>query len=94
MSDVILRSSVRTQVTVHRLVDGLAAYGARVAKRSRREQTGQDILEYAGMLALVALIIAAVIAVHIPTKVGDAVSSAVTSILGGGGGGGGTTTTP
>lgn len=84
-TELTLRAAAKAQVT-------LWGAGERVAARLRREQTGQDVIEYAGMIVLVAAIIVAVIQIGLPGKVSNAVSKAVNSIFGGGSGGGGAST--
>ena len=59
-----------------------AAKGARrVGDRLRREQTGQDVLEYAGMVVLVAAVIVLLFSLHVPTTVAQAVRNAVNAIV-------------
>lgn len=61
------------------------ASGARVAAdRLRREQRGQDLVEYGGILILIAAIIAALFAIGIPGDIKTFVSSAVNDIIGSG----------
>jgi Flp pilus assembly pilin Flp len=92
MTDLTLRAATRAQLTLSDVGDQLLVRMQRAAERLRREQTGQDVIEYAGMVVLVAAIIVAIIQIGIPGKVGTAVSKAVTSIFGGGGGSGSTST--
>lgn len=54
--------------------------------RRLSSQSGQDTIEWAGALVVVALIVAALIAVGIPTSVADAVECNVKKVLTGGGG--------
>jgi hypothetical protein len=58
-----------------------ASCAARVGDRLRREQTGQDVLEYAGMIVLVAALVAVLFELHVPHTISQAVSSAVNSIV-------------
>ena len=61
------------------------ASGARQAtERLRREQRGQDLIEYGGILILIAAIIAALFAIGIPGDIKTFVSSAVNNIIGSG----------
>ncbi|HET6864728.1 MAG TPA: hypothetical protein VFH80_02355 [Solirubrobacteraceae bacterium] len=61
------------------------AYGAtRAAARLSRDQRGQDLIEYGGILILVAAIIAAMFQLGIVSDVKSFVSSAVNNIIGSG----------
>jgi Flp pilus assembly pilin Flp len=60
------------------------AAGSRRAAKRLRDPSGQDLVEYGGILILVAAIIAALFAIHIPTDISNFVSSAVDSIVGNG----------
>lgn len=62
----------------------LGAGSRRVADRLRREQRGQDLVEYGGILILVAAIIAALFTIGIPGDISKFVSSAVNGIVGSG----------
>jgi Flp pilus assembly pilin Flp len=53
----------------------------RVGNRLRREQTGQDVLEYAGMIVLIAIVIGLLFSLNIPSTVATAVAHAVNSIV-------------
>jgi Flp pilus assembly pilin Flp len=70
--------------------DHARSAGARImrvrVRRAAREQRGQDVIEYAGMLVLVAAVILALLQLGIAGHVHDAVQSAVNTILGHGGG--------
>lgn len=85
MSDLTLQLVVRAQVTGRALARSAAkpvARGAsRVAHRLHREQTGQDVLEYAGMIVLVAAVIALLFTLDLPQKVASAIASAVNSVF-------------
>lgn len=48
-------------------------------------ESGQDLVEYAGLLAIIALIVAALFMLGIPSIVAHAVSHAVDAIVGGSG---------
>ena len=68
-----------------RLVAAKFAPGSRRAmERLRREQRGQDLVEYGGILILVAAIIAALFAIGIPGDISKFVSTAVNNIVGSG----------
>lgn len=75
MSDIVLSAASKTQVTLHDLQRTLA----RAATRLQRNESGQDLIEYAGILAVVAIIIAALIAVA--PNVASAITSAVGKII-------------
>jgi hypothetical protein len=62
------------------------AVPARAGRRGRRAQAGQDLIEYAGMLVLVAAVFVALWQLGIPGHVKDVVDSAVHTVLGSGGG--------
>ena len=61
--------SIRTAVAIQNLVDRL------------REERGQTAVEYAGILALIAVIFAALFLADIDGKIKDAVGPAVDKIL-------------
>jgi hypothetical protein len=91
MSNLMLRTASRSTVELHDAVQRLANYMHRAVARVQREQTGQDMVEYAGVLLVVSVIIAAVAATGvwqplisgIGTLVGDVIHG--TSGKGGGG---------
>ncbi len=60
MSDLILRSATRTELVRYRAAEAIVDYARRVVQRARAEQTGQDMVEYAGVLVVVAVLIGAV----------------------------------
>ncbi len=60
------------------------ASGSRRAAERLRDPSGQDLIEYGGILILVAAIIAALLATGIVGDVKNFVSSAVNNIVGGG----------
>ena len=93
MSDLVIRATTSAQVTLYRLPAQLAAYARRAVDRLEREQTGQDLIEYAGILVVVAAVIVALITLepHIKTAITTAVNSIVSPS---GGSGSGTGTTP
>jgi Flp pilus assembly pilin Flp len=85
MSDLTLHTVSRIQVNLYAARHAVAAhFGAgahRVAERFRREQTGQDVLEYTGLIVFVAAIIALMFAIQLPQKVAEAVVSAANSVF-------------
>ena len=60
----------------------LGAGSRRTAERLHREQRGQDLIEYGGILILVAAIITALLATGIVGDVANFVKSAVNGIIG------------
>jgi Flp pilus assembly pilin Flp len=60
----------------------LASGSRQAAERLRREQSGQDLIEYGGILILVAAIIAALLATGIVGDVATFVKTAVNNIIG------------
>ncbi|MBV8998502.1 MAG: hypothetical protein JO304_05555 [Solirubrobacterales bacterium] len=84
MSDLILNLAARARVARHATAQTLAAAARHAARqaadRFTREQTGQDMVEYAGVLLVVGIIVAAVVASPIGNMVSDAVSSLVNDI--------------
>jgi len=53
---------------------------AAMAKRLRVNESGQDIVEYAGMLAIIALVVVAIMALGLPGIISGALKGAVNSI--------------
>jgi Flp pilus assembly pilin Flp len=83
VSDLILRTATRAQVELHDAPRALASGARRSLARLRREQTGQDMIEYAGVLLVVAIIIAAVVGSPIGSIISNGVTSLVSDVLGG-----------
>lgn len=83
MSDLILRSAVKTRLTAYGAASGLVRRAQKAAARFRREQTGQDLVEYGGVLLVVALIIGAIIATDLPTHIANLIKSAVDNVFSG-----------
>jgi Flp pilus assembly pilin Flp len=69
INDVTLRTAVAVQNFAHDAVQRL------------KDEEGQTAVEYAGIIALLAVIFAALFAVDIPKKIGDAVGPAIEDIL-------------
>lgn len=61
---------------------GLASGSRRATERLRRDQRGQDLVEYAGILILVAAIIAALFSLGIVSDIATFVKTAVNNIIG------------
>jgi Flp pilus assembly pilin Flp len=74
MQDITIRTTVAVQNFLARLRD---------------DEEGQAAVEYAGILAVIALIFVALFALGLDSTISNAVRDAVNSILGNGGGGGG-----
>jgi Flp pilus assembly pilin Flp len=87
MSQLILNIVTRARVARYSVADAITASAHHAARRAfervTREQTGQDMVEYAGVLLVVAIIVAAVVASPIGGDVKDAVSSLISSITNG-----------
>lgn len=81
MSELTIRAVVYAKVTGRRLTRSVARGAGRAADRFRREQTGQDVLEYVGMIVLIAAVIALLFTLNLPTKVADAIASAINSVF-------------
>jgi Flp pilus assembly pilin Flp len=81
VSDLTIHTAARIQVAAHTARQAVAGYAVRAADRFRREQTGQDVLEYAGMIVLVALVIFLIFQLQLPQAVQKAVTSAANSIF-------------
>jgi Flp pilus assembly pilin Flp len=62
-----------------------AAYVQTLAVTLRNDEEGQTAVEYAGILAVIALIFVALFALNLDTTISNAVKDAVNSILGKGG---------
>lgn len=77
MSDIILRSSARTQVELHNLVDHVKG----MVERLTDEERGQDTIEYIGVLAVVAVVIGVLLAV-VP-KLFPTISSGASKLVNG-----------
>lgn len=83
MSDLILRNTVRAQSTLHSIPSAARTLCHRAAERFRREQTGQDMVEYGGVLLVVAIIVAAVAASPIGTTISTNVTTLVNDVFSG-----------
>jgi Flp pilus assembly pilin Flp len=83
MSELILRTAVVTRVTAFSMAQALAGAAHQAGERFRREQTGQDMVEYGGVLLLVALIVGALIASQIPQHVAGLLKAAVDNVFSG-----------
>ena len=70
INDLTIRTAVVVQNFVHD-----------AAERLKDDEEGQTAVEYAGIIALIAVIFALLFAVNIPQKIKDAVGPAVDDIL-------------
>ncbi len=77
MSDFIIHTHIKLQSFSRAMTAGLAE----AAERLRRED-GQDLVEYGGLLILVAAIIGALLTAGIVSDFGSYVTPAVKSIFG------------
>lgn len=53
-------------------------------RRRLASASGQDIIEYVGILAIIAVVVAAILMLHLPSVIGNALDDAVKSITGSG----------
>jgi Flp pilus assembly pilin Flp len=83
MSDLMLRTAVITRVNAYSMVHAVARSAQAVVERFQREQTGQDMVEYGGILLVVALVIAAMISLNVPHHIASLVSSAADNVFSG-----------
>jgi Flp pilus assembly pilin Flp len=81
MSDLILHIATRAQVARYSAVQAISATAGRAYQRFTREQSGQDMVEYAGVLLIVALIIAAVAASPLGDTIKNGISGLVNDVL-------------
>jgi Flp pilus assembly pilin Flp len=85
MSDLTLNAvtsfQVNKRVARQAVVNGVRRTAGRVADRFRREQTGQDVLEYSGMVVLIAGIIVLFFGMGLQNIIASAVVNAVNSIF-------------
>lgn len=83
MSEFILRKTVGAHIALSSAANMLVTATAQAAERFRREQTGQDLLEYGGVLAIVALVIGALYATSFWNDVASTIHTTVTNIVSG-----------
>jgi hypothetical protein len=81
MSDLTLHTVVRSQVALRSARQALAAGARRAGQRLTREQTGQDVLEYTGLIVFVAAAVALMFGLDIPQKIVEAMASAMNSVF-------------
>jgi Flp pilus assembly pilin Flp len=80
MSNLILRSASRAQAAHDTASQMLVSYAQGLVERLRREQTGQDMVEYAGVLLIVAAIIAGALA--LANGIGQTIAHDITTEIG------------
>jgi Flp pilus assembly pilin Flp len=86
MRDPILRVTARTHVALAAARQELPERLARMV-RTLRDQSGQDIVEYGGILVLVAAILAVLITqTNIPSTIASDISKEINNIFSTGGG--------
>ena len=83
MSDLILRTAVKSRVTAHGAASALARLANAAAVRLQREQTGQDMVEYGGIMLVIAVIIGAMVTTGLPGHIVSLVKSAVDNVFNG-----------
>ena len=83
MSDLMLRTAVITRVTVFSMAHALAGAAHQAGERFRREQTGQDMVEYGGVLLLIALVVGALIQSTLPNHVAGLIKAAADNVFSG-----------
>jgi Flp pilus assembly pilin Flp len=83
MSEFILRKTVGAHVALSSASNMLASYAHQAAERFRREQTGQDLIEYGGVLAIIALVIGALYATGFWTTISSAITTTAGNIVSG-----------
>jgi Flp pilus assembly pilin Flp len=88
MSDLILHAAIRSRAQLHAVGQRLADYAGRAAERFRREQTGQDMVEYAGVLLVVSVIIALIAVSGAWSALDKGITNLVNDVLSGKKGGG------
>ncbi len=87
MRDPILRATARTHVA---LIEARREFPERIARmvRALRDQAGQDIVEYGGILVLVAAILTVLITqTNIPSTIASDISKEINNIFSTGGSG-------
>jgi Flp pilus assembly pilin Flp len=83
MSDLILRTATRSRIELRAVAHRLAESAGRAVRRFQREQTGQDMVEYAGVLLVISVIIAAVSATGVWSPLVSGIGSLINDVVGG-----------
>jgi len=81
MSDFTLNTVARLQVAKQTAGDAMVTGMRRAVERFRREQTGQDVLEYSGLIVFVAIVIGLLFTIKVPENVGTAVANAFNAVF-------------
>jgi Flp pilus assembly pilin Flp len=81
MSDFTLNTVARLQVAKQAAAGAMVTGARRAAERFRREQTGQDVLEYSGLVVFVAIIVGLLFTINVPQNVADAFASGVNTFF-------------
>lgn len=77
MSDIMISTASRAQVAYYSFTQKLVEY----AKRLEREQVGQGMVEYGGVILIIALIIATVFASGLDNTISSKVQSMVNHVF-------------
>ncbi len=80
MFEVLVSARIGYRFAATRFASG----ARRAAERLSSEERGQDLIEYGGILILIAAIIAALFAIGIPGDISTFVKTAVNNIIGSG----------
>ncbi|MBV8999717.1 MAG: hypothetical protein JO304_11690 [Solirubrobacterales bacterium] len=83
MSDLILRTATRSRIELRSVAQRLAESAGRAVTRFQREQTGQDMVEYAGVLLVISVIIAAVSATGVWSGLVSGIGTLINDVIGG-----------
>jgi len=81
MSDLMQRTAIRSRIELHAAAHRLAEYAHRAAERFQREQTGQDMVEYAGVLLVVSVIIALIAATGVWQPLATGIGTLIGDVL-------------
>ena len=81
MSDLMLQKSVQTKLVLVAVSAALTGYVRSLAARVGPDESGQDLVEYAGIIILVAIIIGAIGISPLGSLIGNTISSKITSIV-------------
>lgn len=84
MSDLVLRTTTRTQTQLYALTAVLIGCAHRATERMRSEERGADVVEYVGMLIFAALVVTVLItaANGLGSQIVTGITSKITQILG------------
>ncbi len=83
MSNLMLRTASRSTVELHAAAQRLADYMHRAVERLGREQTGQDMVEYAGVLLVVSVIISLIAVSGVWQPLVTGIKNLVNDVIGG-----------